>query len=339
MFQALDTLIAWAMLFSMRQSRIKAVKGEDALYHAIDRIVGGDFLMGPVEKEVFLKIMWRVARFLGLKIYDYCVMDTHAHKLIFCPGKVELTDEQFLERLREYKGERHPEVRTFANSMKSGGMKHEELRTKYRRRMGNISEFEKSHKQMFTTWYNRRHKRRGTLWMERFSSVLVENVKAAREAVAVYLDLNPVRAEIVSDPKDYRFCAYAAALGGDQRCREGLMAVMEKQEWEKAAAAYRLELMQVGQIRRQGKRGCISQDLFLQTRNDKGVLPAATLFRLRIRYFTEGLVLGTEAFVQKAFDRHRSHFGKKRQWAAFPLEGFEDSPLRVLRKSRNNPIG
>jgi hypothetical protein len=30
--------------------------------------------------------------------------------------------------------------------------------------------------------------------------------------MAAYIDLNPVRAGIVEDPKDYRFCGYAEAV-------------------------------------------------------------------------------------------------------------------------------
>jgi len=38
--------------------------------------------------------------------------------------------------------------------------------------------------------------------------VLVENSENAKAAVAAYIDLNPVRAKIVADPKDYRWGGY-----------------------------------------------------------------------------------------------------------------------------------
>lgn len=322
----------------MRKPRIKPEPGEDGLYSTVDRIVGGQYLLGPVEKEVYLRLMWKVAEFLSVEVWDYCVMDTHAHKLVFCPGVVELSNEELLERIKAYKGERHAEVRAFERAMSIGGDHLEALREGYMDRMGDISEFEKSHTQMFSRWYNALHQRQGTLWMGRFTSVLLENVKTVREGVALYFDLNPVRAEMVSDPKDYRFCAYGAALGGDLRCRKGLMKVMDCEDWESAAAAYRLQLMERGHQPRAGKRGRISRELLLKTVEEKGQLPFATLCRLRIRYFTEGHVLGTEAFVKKAFDRHRSHYGKKREVAGFPLKGFGGSPLRVMRQMRHNPI-
>ncbi len=45
-------------------------------------------------------------------------------------------------------------------------------------------------KQRFSQWYNGAHHRKGTLWEERFRSVLVEADVALR-VVACYIDLNP----------------------------------------------------------------------------------------------------------------------------------------------------
>ena len=61
-------------------------------------------------------------------------------------------------------------------------------------------------KQRFTQWYNKRQGRSGALWEDRFKSVLVEGAGPALSAMAVYIDLNPVRAGIVDDPADYRWC-------------------------------------------------------------------------------------------------------------------------------------
>jgi hypothetical protein len=53
-------------------------------------------------------------------------------------------------------------------------------------------------------YYNQRHNRRGTLWGERFKSVIVENGESLINCLA-YIDLNPLRAGIVSRPEDYRW--------------------------------------------------------------------------------------------------------------------------------------
>jgi hypothetical protein len=41
--------------------------------------------------------------------------------------------------------------------------------------------------------------------------------------VAAYIDLNPVRAGLVSEPEAYRWCSYAAAHGGMRLARSGLV--------------------------------------------------------------------------------------------------------------------
>ncbi|MBM3882117.1 MAG: hypothetical protein FJ387_20750, partial [Verrucomicrobia bacterium] len=92
-------------------------------------------------------------------------------------------------------------------------------------RMGDVSEFMKEFKQRFSKWYNIRHQRFGTLWAERFRSVLVEDQSGVLETVSAYIDLNAVRAGLVEDPKDYRHCGYAAAVAGDARARSGLLSM------------------------------------------------------------------------------------------------------------------
>jgi hypothetical protein len=82
------------------------------------------------------------------------------------------------------------------------------LREKYLYRMYEVSEFMKTLKQRFTMWFNRCQERRGTLWEERFKSILVEESENALIMIASYIDLNAVRAGIVSDPKDYRYGGY-----------------------------------------------------------------------------------------------------------------------------------
>ena len=42
-------------------------------------------------------------------------------------------------------------------------------------RMGDVSVFAQELKQRFSLWFNRHHERFGTLWAERFKSVIVED--------------------------------------------------------------------------------------------------------------------------------------------------------------------
>jgi hypothetical protein len=62
--------------------------------------------------------------------------------------------------------------------------------------------------------------------------------------------------------------------------------------------------------------------------------------RLHVRYLTEGLVLGTEAFVQSVFRERPDWFSAKRRNTARELEGLDKSSLlRTARALRIRPFG
>jgi putative transposase len=63
--------------------------------------------------------------------------------------------------------------------------------------MGDVSVFMRELKQRFAIWYNHKHRNQGTIWSDRFKSVIVEPSREAMSKVAAYIDLNPVRAELV----------------------------------------------------------------------------------------------------------------------------------------------
>ena len=80
-------------------------------------------------------------------------------------------------------------------------------------RMGSLPMFVKMLKQRYALGFNREHDRVGTLWEGCYRSVLVEPSREALLAVGAYIDLNPVRAGMVKDPKDYRWSGYGEAVG------------------------------------------------------------------------------------------------------------------------------
>ena len=118
----------------------------------------------------------------------------------------------------------------------------EALRSRYLARMYDLSRFVQELKGRFAQWYNRENGRHGYLWEDRFISVVVEG-GCALETVAAYIDLNPVRAGIVRDPKDYRWSGYGEAVAGVERSELGLCRVVDPEGsgWSRSEvlAAYR----------------------------------------------------------------------------------------------------
>ncbi|MCF7709485.1 MAG: hypothetical protein K9N52_11350, partial [Verrucomicrobia bacterium] len=82
----------------MRTPRIKA-RADAAVYHCINRVVGGEWLLEKDEKEVFRKMMWRQLDFCGLEMITYCIMSQHFHIVVRVPVEEEpLSDEELIRR-------------------------------------------------------------------------------------------------------------------------------------------------------------------------------------------------------------------------------------------------
>ena len=64
----------------------------------------------------------------------------------------------------------------------------------------------------YASWFNRRHRRRGHLYQDRFKNVLVDENEYLL-TVARYIVLNPVKAGMVRRPEDYIWSSYRARAG------------------------------------------------------------------------------------------------------------------------------
>jgi len=76
----------------------------------------------------------------------------------------------------------------------------EKYKEQFTSRMQDVSKFMKLFKQLYTRWHNRKYKRKGTLWEDRFKSVLVESGQALK-MMAAYNSLS------LSSPK-YSTCRW-----------------------------------------------------------------------------------------------------------------------------------
>jgi len=66
---------------------------------------------------------------------------------------------------------------------------------------------------LYVLYFNKTYKRTGTLWEGRYKSSLVQS-ECYLLTLYRYIELNPVRAQMVSDPADYSFSSYQInALG------------------------------------------------------------------------------------------------------------------------------
>ena len=70
-----------------------------------------------------------------------------------------------------------------------------------------------------------------------------------------------------------------------------------------------------------------------------GQLSLAQLLRCRVRYFSDGVALGSRAYVDDLFERHRDQFSAKRKTGARPMGGGQWNGLCTARRLRLHAIG
>jgi putative transposase len=309
----------------MRQRRL-IPRHQDTVYHLISRCSRRELLLdAPAVKEHMRQLLWRTADFCGVEVITFALMGNHFHILARVLEKVaadaKLTDQELLRRVERLDGPKkaaffaalHPDaVRAVALEQDGHPLNPAADETAVRRwnkareayvvRMHDVSQFMKLFKERCSAWYNKEFTTFGTLWAERFKSLVVENRAEVVRAVALYIDLNPVRAGLVEDPKDYRWCGYAEAVAGHRGVRKQLSAAMEKADWKEGGPSYRLWLAGKGHRgnAQNGKR-TMPEALVAEITANQGELSwrdrLRDRLRQRVRQFSDGGALGSAAFV------------------------------------------
>ena len=229
---------------------------------------------------------------------------------------------------------------------------------RYTYRMNDLSQFMKNLLQRFTRWFNRSQDRSGRLWEERFKSVIVEDGTASR-TVAAYIDLNPVRAGIVEDPAEYRWSSYGEAMGGGKKARAGLVRALGSGMSNAQRSTSNIEIKSTARAWAQGGIGKEYRKLLLRagqevvlkakvvkkgmskekaerelaaldesaSKSSKGDLAISKVIQHRIRYFSDGVVIGSKGFVDSFFQKSKHRFGPNRTTGARKPRGAL-SPLK-----------
>ena len=331
----------------MRTPRIKVDAGEGAaVYHVMTRTVNGEHLLDEVAKEVLRKQLWQVADYCGVQICTFALMSNHFHVLLRVPKTSELSDAELLRRYAVLypKPTRYQTARleVIKSQLTENAPEGVQWRQRQVALMGDVSQFMKLLKQRFSVWFNRTHERYGTLWAERFKSVLVEGKRGIMRTMAAYIDLNPVRAGLCKDPKDYRFCGYAEAVAGNANAQRGVALLFEgvaAKSWRNTQGAYREMLFGTAAGPRE-EGHVIDFESYQQVLQQCGHLPLAAVLRCRVRHFSDGAVLGSKAFVAEQLAHYRRSTGRRERTAPRDLPAVTDwGDLATLRGLRGRGLG
>jgi REP element-mobilizing transposase RayT len=295
---------------------IDSAEGQ-AAYHVTSRVVNREYVLDDEARETFVDFMRRHADFGMLEVLTYCVMSNHFHILVIVPQRPEkmFGPEEMVAHVTATLGKKAGrQLGGVIGMYRENGCAKEipKLIASYWRRMFDVSFFMKALKQEFTQWLNKRRKRKGTMWEERFRAVLVEGIGPTLTTMAAYIDLNPVRAKLVQDPKDYRWSGYGAAVAGKRdavlgiRRAVGAMLHSDPPPKGEALAVYRKKLYSQGEERSLGADGRRLRVGFGEAEVRKvwesgGKLRQSEIIRCRVRHFVDGAILGSREFVNTMF--------------------------------------
>ena len=307
------------------------------VWHCYSRIIDRTYLLDNPAKDFFLTTLRAYEDLLGVEVLTFCLMSNHFHLLVRVPHRPEGLDvplEVILARMERAVGEHAMNLirRDLAFWETTGNLDAiEAWRQRQMKRMFSLSEFIGCVKQRFTRWHNAKTGRRGTIWEERFGSVVVEEEERALRTMAAYIDLNPVRAGMVEDPADYRWSGYAEAMAGKARSRRGLVRIIGQMAWPRATAAeakpwgqeafpkgvetralvfYRAILGGQGAARKREdgiivRRG-LSEKLRKQLTTATERRVRAEVLLRRVAHFTRGMMFGSRKFVDGWFEANRT---------------------------------
>ena len=280
------------------------MRGRACYYHACAWIAGAkyDYLFTDVDKEKGMKIVQDLARLFYVEPISMSWMGNHWHIVVYV-GDQTPTLEETAKRYNDYYRKKRIPLDPKLDPEKCRQVAEQ---------LNDISFFMRQIHQKFTFYINRVHNRRGTLWADRFKSTILEGEQALWNCVT-YIELNAVRAGIVDDPADYRFCSWGNFCGtgkyvfGDNFARHMRNSLGEHAEnWtnEEVYAEFRGEV-----ARNISYESGITENLHEIKEQAKKNESMPLRFLHRTWHWTDGFIIGNKAFVQgvaaQFYDRQR----------------------------------
>ena len=281
-------------------ARKNRVTVPDGVYHVTARIAHGAMLLRDDRlKDLVFGWIRDIARFSGVEVYAFCIMDNHLHLLVHVPRVPErywldpgeepaayafgmrphecraplwtpprpdgvpsapggdcppaqqsarppvgfsVPDDEMVSRLSSLYGSvvAKAMAEQWARMRRIGCTAAvEEEKSRYCRRMYNLSQFVKTLAERIAQRYNEETGHRGCLWQGRFYSGVVEAVGEVLAIVAAYIDYNPVKAGMVPRPSAWRWSSFGLACSGrgeDSLRARGMYELMLGCPWPEARA-------------------------------------------------------------------------------------------------------
>ena len=321
----------------MQRTSRMIIADEKAVYHVMSRTALDGFPLKDLEKDFMLDLIKKFSSLYFTEILGFCLMGNHFHILLKMFPENRFSDEDIQKRFEMFYGD----SRVFTKDQIPF------LRAK----LSSLSEFVREIKVGFARYYNKRHNRRGYFWGDRFKSVIVDKGETLVNCLA-YIDLNPLRAGIVSRPEDYRWNSLGYHVQTNNRdnflstdfglkefnpppadkclksekelIRRYLRYVYEagalnRPEKGKTPEKY----APLSQVNSTGQAKVIGDKILKKERHREFELSRNDRFRYRTRYFTDSGIIGSKEFVAENYQRFKHLFYSKHEKKPKPVRGLD----------------
>mgnify|MGYP000692875627 CR=1 FL=1 len=305
----------------MSRPRIKYTGKELSSYYFVtNRIAGGYRHLHDLEKDKIIELLKLMEKKFAFYVHEYVIMENHWHLIVEIPSHEEMTESELREK--------------YAQSYRPALDPTSELLELFKEKAHDLSYIIANFEQRFAQWFNKRNGRQGHLYGAPFDSVLLEGNLHMLKPI-LYTILNPVRAGIVVDPKDYFHCSYGqrlagVSLAGDQRYFDLILKGMdddnpllgEKLSKKKEAILNWFRLLLVEERQFKKNDSCqLNKALFKAGKNIE--LTWLDQCRHKARFFTKAMAIGSKKFINTILDENadRLHYARPRR--AYELDQFQ----------------
>ncbi|MHC5019882.1 MAG: transposase [Planctomycetota bacterium] len=288
----------------MGRGRRRRVLEELGSYHIVSRLLPELEWWDDAEKEEVLRLLERLARGFFVQIHAFCIMSNHFHVLVTAQERAaaDASERDLVRRYRAIFGKRaepplgEQQRDGSVDPDGDGGIE------RLRERLGDVSRFVQEFKQTIGRRYNARRGRRGTIWQDRFRSVVTEKAGDAEITQAAYIDLNPIRAGLVRVPEDYRWSSAGLRVRSPGRAKRLLAPIHHPELRRIGERWYRQFLYCAGVAVPKGKPATVGRISAADAQaivQRQGALGIFQRLHYRCRNLSEGIVVGSAGFVER----------------------------------------
>lgn len=287
------------------------IPDEKTCYHVLTRsaLPGNPF--DDQTKEEFVKIIRKYSKAYFVEVLGFSIMGSYFHLVLrTLPGEF-FPDDEIKKRFSSLYGEGAEFTETMNLSF-------------FRNKWSSISKFMQDIKQNFSRYYNKRHKRRGTLWGERFKSVIVEEGLPLLNCLA-YVELSPVREKLSSRPDKYRWNSLSYHMRTENK--DGFLSFdfglkeFDITDYKKKVRLYRKFVYEAGEISDSGKKPVKPLRKRVRDKKGKKEITRSDRFRNLNRYFIDSGIIGSKEFVTVNYQRFKHLFRSKHEKKPKTIKG------------------